>query len=297
MDFDASREALMQPGLSERFFDDGFETLPRFESSEFQIRAALWLCEFSRLIYRQDRAENSLLLGPERQSFLGAVGWQEKLFLSRHGASCALFQASHGPRRATVLVFRGTNAPDDWLVNLDALLTPWSQGGSVHKGFKDALAHLWPELEPALTECRAQGPLLFTGHSLGAALATLAASLFPPLALYTFGSPRVGNDLFVETLGELPIYRVVNGRDAICQVPLPLPRIGFHHAGRLFYMTQAGQLLSDAGQLDVIKDQWKWELSEVGDERRRLFTDLPKFMTDHSPVNYVAQLQRMLPSQ
>ncbi|MDF1662442.1 MAG: lipase family protein [Planctomycetota bacterium] len=294
MDFDASREALMQPGLSERFFDLGYDAPLDFESSEFQVQAALWLGEFARLIYREDLSENPRMSGPERQSFLGPVGWKELLFLDRGGASCALFQALEGPRKPTVLVFRGTSAPDDWLVNLDALLTSWDKGGSVHKGFKDALGLLWPELEPALKAHGQEGPLYFTGHSLGAALATLAASLFKPFALYTFGSPRVGNDLFVETLHDTPIYRVVNGRDAICQVPLPMPRIGFHHAGRLYYITQAGRLLSDAGQLDVIKDQWKWELSEVGAERRRFFTDLPKFMTDHSPVNYVAQLQRLL---
>lgn len=295
MDFDTSRLALMQPGLSERYFDFGYDHPLNFSSSEFHLQSALWLAEFSRLIYRQNRSENPQLQGPEREAILSAQGWEESYSFQREGASGSLLRPVDRSKKGSVLVFRGTSAPDDWLVNLDALLVPWTRGGSVHKGFKDALEQVWPELEPELKAISKEGPLFFTGHSLGAALATLAASLLPPFALYSFGSPRVGNDLFAETLKETVIYRVVNGRDAVCQVPLALPRIGFQHVGRLFYLTQAGRLISDAGQLDMMKDQWKWELSEVGDERRRLFTDLPKFLTDHAPVNYVAQLQRLLP--
>ena len=292
MDFDVSREALMEPGLSQNFFDRGYDQDLSLDSFDFQVQNALWLVEFSRLIYRHDLSESVDLLGPERSEFLETIGWETVLFLKRPGACCALLR----PRAngLAVLVFRGTSTPDDWLVNLDALLVPWAKGGSVHKGFKEAIGSLWSELEPALKEQQNYGPLFYTGHSLGAALATLAASLFPPNALYTFGSPRVGNDLFVESLDPFPIYRVVNGRDAICQVPLPLPRIGFHHAGQLCYLTQSGELLRDASQLAMLKDQWRWEMSEVGEERRRYFMDLPKLMTDHAPVNYVAQLQRLL---
>jgi triacylglycerol lipase len=292
VEFDTSRQALIEPGRVDQFFDHGYDNAIESATTEFRLTNALWLAEFSRLIYRQEEDENPQAGGATRHEILQRVGWQESHFINVGGTTCALLKPVDGGPKATVLVFRGTNAPDDWLVNLEALLTPWENGGSVHKGFKDALMLVWAELLPILNS--SQGPLIFTGHSLGAAMATLAASLFTPSFLYTFGSPRVGNDLFVESLGTLPIYRVVNGRDGVCQLPLPMPCIGFKHAGRLFYITQSGELLSDAGQLAMIKDQWKWEMSEVGDERRRLFLDLPKFMTDHSPVNYIAQLQMLL---
>jgi triacylglycerol lipase len=290
VDFDFSREALLEPGLSRDFFDAGYEVAFDPEGDNFNLQNALWLAELSRLIYRQERDENPAASGPKRSEILARVGLTEQLFVNNNGTQCALL----GPatKKWTALVFRGTNAPDDWLINLEAQLTGWDEGGSVHKGFKEALNSVWPELESALEGSAA--PLFYAGHSLGAALATLAASKRPPAAVYTFGSPRVGNDLFVDSLGDQPIYRVVNGRDAVCQVPLPLPRIGFQHAGQMYYLTQSGQLISDSGQLEMLMDQWKWELSEVPEERKRLFLDLPKIFTDHAPVNYVAHLQRLI---
>ena len=45
--------------------------------------------------------------------------------------------------------------------------------------------------------------LILAGHSLGAALATLAATVFPPALLVTLGSPRVGDAEFVAALAEV----------------------------------------------------------------------------------------------
>lgn len=50
-------------------------------------------------------------------------------------------------------------------------------------------------------------PVFYTEHSLGAALATLAAARRAPKAGYAFGSPRVGNQAFTSTLASVPIRR------------------------------------------------------------------------------------------
>ena len=50
--------------------------------------------------------------------------------------------------------------------------------GEVHKGFQDAVAQVWKPLEMTIARYR-QGrekSLWFTGHSLGAGLATLAVA-------------------------------------------------------------------------------------------------------------------------
>jgi triacylglycerol lipase len=74
-----------------------------------------------------------------------------------------------------------------------------------------------------------------TGHSLGAALATLAAlhidklikskGLAIPVHLYTFASPRVGDRTFASHFGAIDAYRIINSEDLIQSVPLPTTRI------------------------------------------------------------------------
>ena len=63
--------------------------------------------------------------------------------------------------------------------------------------------------------------MYFTGHSLGGALAILAATLISPTrhgAVYTFGAPRVANYKFFFGL-KMPIFRVVNSADIVPRVP------------------------------------------------------------------------------
>ena len=91
-------------------------------------------------------------------------------------------------------------------------------------------------------------PILFTGHSLGAALATFAVldikrnikGLTNPIKFYSFGSPRVGNQVFTDylmsSLAE-SYQRVTHYTDVVVQVP---PRqLGFNHAGNeVWYYNQ-----------------------------------------------------------
>ncbi|MEG3436062.1 lipase family protein [Pannus brasiliensis CCIBt3594] len=81
--------------------------------------------------------------------------------------------------------------------------------------------------------------ILITGHSLGAALATLAAchlhaiavaeNLTPSIDLYTIASPRVGDETFAEIFKNprvpLRSYRVFNSEDLVPSVPFPTTSI------------------------------------------------------------------------
>ncbi|MBL4845162.1 MAG: lipase family protein [Planctomycetes bacterium] len=68
-------------------------------------------------------------------------------------------------------------------------------GGQVHGGFKAAFDSIWPDVEQYLKT--APSDVWFTGHSLGGAVATLAAARHGSSArLYTYGSPRVGTPAF-----------------------------------------------------------------------------------------------------
>ncbi len=82
-------------------------------------------------------------------------------------------------------------------------------------------------------------PLFVTGHSLGGALATLAAyhtcSFHSNTFLYTFGSPRVVNTELAANIDSTlkgRAFRCVNGIDIVPRVP---PLFNYHHIDELVY--------------------------------------------------------------
>jgi pimeloyl-ACP methyl ester carboxylesterase len=69
------------------------------------------------------------------------------------------------------------------------VLVPW-QTGMVHLGFKKAFDVIHPQLDRVLARLSARRTLWYCGHSLGAALATLAADHHSGTrGVCTFGSP------------------------------------------------------------------------------------------------------------
>jgi hypothetical protein len=149
--------------------------------------------------------------------------------------------------RAIVAAFRGSEAPTsidglkDWLLTdaVNLLILPEGRlgtdlaaagvGARFHKGFVGALAEIWDPLFAAVDAemKKAERPLWITGHSLGGALALLAAWLFqrkfiPVHQVYTFGAPMIGNVEAAKAFDQaLPdkIYRYVNISDPVPRLP------------------------------------------------------------------------------
>jgi len=124
-----------------------------------------------------------------------------------------------------ILSFRGTEATSikDIKADAKAKTTSCESGGNIHSGFKQAFNDVRRSIEDKLKEDDLKNkPLFITGHSLGGALATVAAKKIKHeggiSACYTFGSPRVGDDEWVETI-KTPIYRVVNAADCVTMLP------------------------------------------------------------------------------
>jgi triacylglycerol lipase len=134
-----------------------------------------------------------------------------------------------------VVAFCGTCHPRHVLDSFTYRQVP-GYGGRVHKGFSEALDRVWNPLLAALHDVKAhQKTLWLTGHSLGGALATLAAERlreagFEPMLVCTFGAPR----MFDGTAARCyiaPLYRFVTPEDLVPQYPVPGPRYDYRHAG------------------------------------------------------------------
>lgn len=123
------------------------------------------------------------------------------------------------------LAFRGTEPKriKDIKTDLNAVIRHCNSGGKIHTGFNNAFAEIALDLQNTLNQqAYKQKPLYITGHSLGGALATIAAKKLTHAggiaACYTFGSPRVGDTEWTSNI-KTPIYRVVNAHDPVTLVP------------------------------------------------------------------------------
>ena len=294
MNFDNSWDAVLRPGKATVYFDVLGNTQFEPDSSSYSKTNAWWLAELCRLIYRQGSDELDDAAGPTRKEVLAAVKLEEVDFFNERDTEAALIKPIDGSgNRFAVLVLRGTNSATDWLTNFNAIPDSWKGIGRVHKGFAEAFDLVWDKIKASLEknvlpDCR----LFIAGHSLGGALATLVASLRKPHALYTFGSPRVGDTAFGATLAGLNAFRVVNNRDVVTTVPPPAP---FHHVGKLHYITHDGDMLISPDDETVARDRLKRDWASLASlDWTKLFTNAPEPFADHAPVNYVAHLERQL---
>ncbi|MCA9683305.1 MAG: lipase family protein [Myxococcales bacterium] len=178
---------------------------------------AYWLCRCAKLAYHD--AERTT-------SEAGDWGLSRVDSISRRKSQCWV----GSNERLIVVAFAGTNFSEiqDLLNDADARPVA-GYGGKVHAGFKRAYEAVRASLLAALGEHRGgEQALWITGHSLGAAVASLAAVdlLAQGQSLegvYTFGQPRVGDDDFVagyqRALGDRS-YRLARVTDPIPGAPI-----------------------------------------------------------------------------
>ena len=281
---------------------------------------AWWLARLSALAYENKRrvVEELKATGFKSAAFVDSAGTQG--FLAVHPGM--------KPHKGFgVLVFRGTE--NDWadiLTDIAFLRTRLpDEPYTAHSGFVYAFKEVWGTSVEGLdtpafpvkwygsrgvsdaldAHCR-DVPLFVTGHSLGAALATIATHYWPPRAMYTFGSPRVaGRELAGRfTQRRIPVYRFVNSRDVVTRVPFVF--LGFRHVGELRYLTSRGNLLTgwkarlryELGSLWALLVPLSlfpplFLLSLVANAIFRLVGS--RMFTDHRIAEYVRKLETLMP--
>ncbi|MBA3011515.1 MAG: lipase family protein [Proteobacteria bacterium] len=217
-----------------------------------------------------------------------------------------------------VLSFRGTEATSikDIKADAKAVSVKCETKGNVHQGFKKAFEDVGFDIQETLDQDAFQSlPLYITGHSLGGALATVAAKWLSHkggiAACYTFGAPRVGDDYWIADL-KSPVYRLVNAADCVTMLPPGTETItviswiaqyipgigksirsfllsrfgGYLHGGYMRYLTNC-----PCGQFDSV--ELLYSVSLFYRIKGLIFKKLPwkAFLSDHSIGVYRKKLE------
>jgi triacylglycerol lipase len=273
--------AVLNPGGASDFFTGDISEPMDVHAERYSPLNAWWLSELARLVYRKEADEIGFPVpGHGRRDFLARVGLSEVAFFNAGGVQAFFVASAHGsPSPFGVLAFRGTTGTwENWWSNFSVWTTPSPSGGRVHSGFLQKFDSIWPEIASVLDSWTA--PLFFTGHSLGAALATLATARRRPAALYTFGSPRVGDADFAKTLQGIPIYRLYNPGDIFTFLPPANGPFRFRHVGEPI----------QHGDSDLPEPVFDGSGRSSDSPGLRKMMHPPQFLVEHAPVNYSVPL-------
>jgi triacylglycerol lipase len=278
-------------------------------------RAMMWLAQLAYETADQSKVEDIL------------KAWQLKMhkFVSNNpttglppDSACVVVAAGRG---ATFVTFAGSDPLkfEDWITDFDAE----KSATDVHRGFQQTIGNVWPDIEAGIKTAIAGRPaseqgLFFTGHSLGGALAIVAAtcaSATPefknlPTTVYTFGSPRTGG---AEFFSEYPLndstFRLIHGTDIVATVPAAQPG-DYRHVGQSvqcqtggIFDAQTPILAPSSNKPDVIESAIQAAIDgirsfaafrlirHIGPRPLDMLAGLlPTVVRDHVPANYFRAL-------
>ncbi len=282
----------ISPPFEDYSYFDNVKQFPfDYKSTLYNPANAWWLAEASTLVYSNEEFTSGRF---------GKAGLKQVVFFDAKSTQC--YVASND--KFALVVFRGSEIWKkkekfdadkvfaDLMADVDIRLVEWAGGGKVHRGFKTALDEVWNDLNRHLEKLHRKGlKIWFGGHSLGAALATLAADRYPHAAgVYTIGSPRVGNSDFRDQY-RIQNYRIVNNRDLVTRVP---PRGIYHHVGELRFLDDSGvvhrQLLNAKKAVRDIPNEPRDNYETDENFRGGLQGLVPDAIRDHNPLLYTVLL-------
>ena len=283
MRYDASRVALYSPQKR--------DPLP---ASLFVGRGDALCAELARLAYYRFENDSKRL-----EATLTLHGLAHFASFVDQSVNSQVF-ACRGDDGTAWIAFRGTqsDAIKDLIMDGKAWHSEWHGPGRVHTGFAEAYCGQQPGTGVSVREqlaewiLRAQPEkLVLTGHSLGAALATLCAIDYPRAELVTFGSPRVGDAQFCAAFAGRIVRRYQDCTDIVTRVPPAA--LDYDHVGELNYIDRLGDITREpstkATRVDVSAAIWEYLRRHAWRWGNVLVRDL----ADHAPINYVSALLGM----
>jgi triacylglycerol lipase len=247
---------------------------------------ALRLVEASQLAYRSIREVKKYVEDE--------WGFEKYIFFDKNDTQGFII----ANKEVIILAFRGTECIEDWLTDADISLVK-DTWGKAHKGFSKALDSVWKEVLKIISKFQDNSQTIWiTGHSLGGALATLAASRlmqnnFDINGLYTFGQPRVGNAIFARTFDlrlKHRTFRFVNNEDIVTRVPPS--SLKYEHIGSVYYFDTAGKLHRGIRWWRMFMDRSLSTIVRATVRYKDLSEEFPNGINDHEIARYIARIKK-----
>ena len=216
-----------------------------------------------------------------------------------------------GNHEVIIVAFRGTeirprpgtlnfsNIVADIMTDVEFGLVESGRRGKVHRGFKCGSEEVWEQQGLIIISA-----LNIRGTAPSGSPATAWARPWPPWppsgmarvpTLYTFGSPRVGDLEFVESLA-VSVYRFVNHQDVVTRVPPPV--LYRHVGGLLTLIGRRGQIRPHprpredvAAESEAMAD-FLGSLDQMESDSRSF---IPQGILDHVPLLYATHIWNNIP--
>eukprot|EP00904_Undaria_pinnatifida_P008926 jgi/Undpi1/5163/HiC_scaffold_19.g08514.m1 len=288
------------------------EMKPDLDATKFSPQNAYFFARLSKMAYRASHEVQGLLVGNSTSAGLGfdRFHW----FEAGEEANREYFDSVEDTEafvaandRMMVVVFRGTMEMVDWATNLKitrrSCPSQWKlpgPGGNMHEGFDDGVDTVWESsgmhsaIKSLYYEYGKNRKLYVAGHSLGGALATVAAARLALgdnmdiAGIYTIGSPRIFDEVSAKHFDSKinhgvalkdKYFRSRNNNDIVPRVPAS----PFIHVGTEIYLDRLGTI-SATGVVDRL----------LGRMSAYLRGEFIEDINDHATSEYVRLFEQLV---
>ncbi len=249
---------------------------------------AYWMARIAAAVYTRKSPKDPF---PDEKKILANLKKEDPKFINVYGYSKNTAQAAlveHSDYFC--FAFRGTDEIKDWLDNVN-VFPEKALFGEFHRGFWRSLEDVWEPLykqynglwkEDVSKNVLVNGkliinkkprPIFITGHSLGGAMAMIAAARLihedrPFTSAYTFGQPRamsIMTSRIFNTEAKGRIFRFQNNNDIVTRIPARM--MGYSHAGSFLYISENKKLHNDPGFWYQFLDAIDGAVDSIGDRK------------------------------
>jgi len=188
--------------------------------------------------------------------------WCTKQYLSTTLTGVTGYVALDPTHNLIVVAFRGSASIQNWVANLDiaATTTTLCSGCTAHSGFWKSWLDARKDVTGAIEKLSSANPsykIVVTGHSLGGAIATIAAAELRnsgyTVTMYSFGAPRIANSKLSDYITKQPggNYRITHFNDPVPNVPPII--MDFAHVSPEYYINKKNNDHVGVGDIQIFE--------------------------------------------